>query len=345
MEEIKAGGVVLVQEPQFDKIAAKRILERYLGYTLPVANFWASNEEPDNNTFQQWVDGNIIPIDLGRDKYHARGTRSALESIMVDYEIPRDQPLQELLDMVNKNNLTGYLKGFYGSITWTLRELYKLGRNPEEVIMAVSHVIDIFLKAFDKSAQPGENAILERLVGGLIGRDFLKSNFSPFTIPRYMRDMWRVGISVEEIIRRAKYFAEGWQSAQRMRQQAKNDLLTGNGFEVTLNFALGPGRGGLVRTDSPFVSRELVKEFLLVIVKNSKGNVRIQTTAQNARVDLSRLARLLDELEPRRWFYDPRLPALFNGTRQYRVWASSLSDHQLVELVRQNVRFRLQAIS
>mgnify|MGYP001604234755 CR=1 FL=1 len=175
----KAGGVVLVREPQLDKIAGKVVLERFLGYALPVTSFWPLNEEPGDAIFQQWIDDNIIPIDLGRDKYHNRGTRSALESIITDYEIPAGRALGELLVMVNKNNLTGYLKGFYGSITWTLRELYKLGRSQQEVVTAVSHGINTFLDAADKPAQPGEAAVLERLVGGLIGKDFLKSNFSP----------------------------------------------------------------------------------------------------------------------------------------------------------------------
>ena len=336
----KAGGVVLVREPQFDKIAAKVALERFLGYPLPVVSFWPLNEEPDDATFQQWIDSNIVPIDLGRDKYHGRGTGSALESIMVDYEIPRDSALQELLEMVNKNNLTGYLKGFYGSITWTLRELYKLGKNPQEVIDAVSEVIDAFLDAAEKPAQPGEVAILERLVGGLVGKDFLKSNFSPFTIPRYMRDMWRLGVPVEEIIRRAQYFADGWQNAQRMRKQAQDELLNshGHGFEVFLNFELGPGRGGLVKTDSPYISRELVKKFLLVAIKNSEGNVRIQTTG-GKHLRLGALCRELEKLEPGRWFHDPRLPACFNGSRQYLVPPTGLAYDQLVELVQRHARF------
>lgn len=339
----KAGGVVVIREPQLDKIAAKRELERFLNYELPVFVFWGSNDEPDDATFQQWIDGSIIPIDLGRDKYHARGTRSALESVITDYEIPLDPALGELLGLINQNNLTGFLKGFYGSITWTLRELYKLGYNPIEVIAAVSHVVDVFLDAHSKPALPGEAAILERLVGGLIGKDFLKSNFGPFTIPRYMRDMWRLGVPVEEIVRRAKYFADGWQSAQQMRKQAQDSLLNGEGkgFEVVLNFELGFGRGGLVKTDSPYVGRELVQEFLLVAIKNSNGNVRIQTThkGKRKRLNLATLCRELEKLEPKLWFHDPRLPACFNGTRQYQeVPPTRISEDQLVALIRKYVR-------
>ena len=338
--QTKAGGVIMLHEPQFEKIAARSIVQRFLGYALPVVILWQRNDEPSEEIFRQWLEGNLIPIDIGQNKYHTRGTRSALESIIEDYEIPLEPALKQLLEIVNKNNLTGYLKGFHGSIVWTLRELYKLGCNQREVIGAVNDVVEAFLDAFDKPALPGEEAVLTGLVSGLIGKDFLKSNFAPFTIPRYMRDLWRLGVPVEEIVRRAKYFAEGWQSAQSMRARTQEQLLSGENYEVFYNFEFPTGqRGGLIKTDSPYLSRELVQQFDVAIIKNSHGNVRVQTRGGPQKVYLAALARELEKQEPGRWFHDPRLPACFNGTRQYQVRPTSLNAEQFVEMIRRLVRF------
>lgn len=308
---MEKAGVVLVQEPQFDKIAAKTVLELHLGILLPVFQFWDDNQEPTEEVLRIWQENNVVPIDIGKDKYHSRGTGSALESIVTDYNIPMTPALGLLLRLVNKNNQTGFLKGSNESIVWTLREMYDLGYDPDEVVKAVGNVVMVFLLTASEHQNTGQE----------------------FTVKDYLGRLLALEIEVSEAYQKAEYFRSAYIKAKAEQRRAKADADSGRGFKLS---SFVKGVHAVLESNDRYLRRELAGRYRLIVFRNPTGHVAIQGRG----CDMTRLANELKKRENGVWFYDHRLPAMLNGSKQYTaIPATSLSDNELVQLVLRLVTF------
>ncbi|MGD0976773.1 MAG: hypothetical protein ABR875_00565 [Minisyncoccia bacterium] len=298
----------MIQEPQFDKIAAKAVLELHLGIPLPVFQFWDDNVEPTEEILRIWKENNVVPIDIGNDKYHTRGTGSALESIVIDFAIPKTPALQILIDLVNKNNQTGFLKGNNESIVWTLREMHDLGYDPKEVVEAVGDVVAAFLNT------------------GTVPN--LKQEF---TVTDYSERLAALGLEEPVVKSRSEYFRTAYAKAKAEQKRARLDVDAKRGFKLN---DFGKGVHVALEKNDRYLRREIVRRHQLVVFRNPSGHAAIQGRG----FDLTQLADELKRREPGIWFFDNRLPAMLNSSKQYTaIPPTGLSDNELVQLVLRRV--------
>lgn len=308
----KSAGVVLIVDPQFDKIAAKALLDQHFGYSLPVFQYWDTNEDPTPEILQIWRDNCVIPIDIGSNDYKRRGTGSACESVVIDFEIPRTAGVSTLLSLVNQNNQTGFLKGRHESIVWTLREMYDLGYDPAIVVKVVSDVVLTFLDSFPSSQ--GEGAEKE------------------FTVKDFELRLTALGVDLETVKSKAGFFRSAYYKAKAEQKRAERDTNMGRGFTAK---RFGPGVLVVLEKDDRYLRRVLASRYSLIIFRNPSGNVTIQS--RNG-VKLVKLADELKRRESELWFYDHRLPACMNGRKKrVAIPATRITNDELIQLVMLNV--------
>ena len=178
-----------------------------------------------------------------------------------------------------------------------------------EVIQRTSHVINTWLDV--------EEGMVATYIRDLplysplaeILEKTKKSNFAPFTINRYARDLFQMGVAnIEE---KCDYWLVGWAEAKYRMTEAERKSKT----MPKQTFFTKSGICFLwLNTACPFLAREAVKHYKIVVIKNPKtGHVLIKSQ----KLDLSRLDEYLKSLEPDRWFYDWRLGSVMNGSLTY----------------------------
>ena len=136
-------GVVMPPHPTFDKVVAYYLILQVLGGVdgdLFIEFFSFSTPDDDFDAALRQL--KFYPLDVGSNKYQKRGFRSATEVVCHDFDIKPDRNLGKLIEIVAKNNQSGYLKGFPYSLVWALREAYKLEREQRLVIYRVLSAID-----------------------------------------------------------------------------------------------------------------------------------------------------------------------------------------------------------
>ena len=269
----------------------------------------------------------MVLIDIGSNKYHNRYLPSAAEVTAVDYGLKLTFPEERLLHMLAKNNgylvrdkdgelvgdnqHGGYLKGYPYSIVWILRELYKLGYDPLEVIHQTSHVINTWLDVEERKVEvyhrdfPPYGPVAEAI------EETKKGNFAPFTVSRYIRDLFQTDVVAAKIEEMADYWITGWYTAKERIREAAEKFKT---MPKPTFFTKSRICCLLLDTSCPYLAREAVNHYKIVVIHNPKtGHVLIKSR----KMDLSQLGSWLKSLEPDRWFYDWLLGAVMNGSLTY----------------------------
>lgn len=327
-------GVVLPAKPPIDKIAAMVLVETTMpeDVVAKIITFWDSMECPEE-MLAKWRSEGIYPIDLGSEKYNRSGSGvgSATEDAARRLGLEDKPEIRKVVGMMNKNNKTGYLKGFGLSLAWLIRELYELwGYDHSQIVRRMAHVIHMFLVA-DKAAGWVEPLPDE---GTQIAKDFpaiwertQACSFAPFTIGRYLRDLVRSGQYTEGEIREwVGWWLRAWDSVEKAMLDARAEARVIPRTE----FQARGLRGLAIETTSKFVVREVSRECQILVTRNPQTGLSVVLAKG---FDLSALAAKMAQegMEPGLWYYKPEAGQLLNGSVQY-------TDHQptrfgLVELV------------
>lgn len=274
--EIK--GIIVPIRPTFDKIVALWALLRALGKTLqqfePV--FHSSDDENDP-VLREKANVGWYLLDVGPNKYQCRKTGSALETVVRDFNIT-DQTILALVPVVNKNNATGFLKSYSPSKTskgeewvfrfneeerltvdtstlnyslaWLLREAYKVGFNPIEVVKRVFTALDAW---YENNGKIPDASAVDEKTWKVFGKPTHFPNFSipALVIARPNEAEWWIELQRQIIVERAKArkWAFGFMAPENIQRLQKQ------GRVFSLNNL--PGEEGLVAEASEFQVREL----------------------------------------------------------------------------------------
>ncbi|MDP2586395.1 MAG: hypothetical protein Q8P32_01325 [Candidatus Komeilibacteria bacterium] len=266
-------GIVMPLHGPIDKHIACWIVLRAVGHKVPVVSY--STTDPNDSELIRYRSLGYYLLDVGENKYQARKTGSATETICRDFRVT-DPMLLSLVAVANHNNQTGYLKGYspvnepnvgdewsfdirFGeapdevenvrvkssdvqrvnwSISWLLREAYKVGIDMNQIIKHVHSVLDSWYQVvtgnIDESrwdrrvVQNGRIRDLWRTFGNprlKNGRGELV--LPPFSLPWLV---WGLGVLGEDELeassRRIEHEIQWWISVQKavvqMRTVAKH---------------------------------------------------------------------------------------------------------------------------
>lgn len=338
-EDIQANsytGVVLINHPGFDEIAAKVLLERFLNAELEVNSFADSLIMTDDEIDALETAG-VFAIDLGAIQYKKRSCRSATEVVAKEFGIELTEGETELIELAGQDNESGLLNKYVDamSIPWTLRKIYEVdayGANQEDVVARMSHVIHIWLRYKDRERDPlRDTADLFMEFPDLVekfnrAKPSGNHQFNHFTALRYMRDMWHLGIPSEEIRERVNYWIEAWQNV-------KDAIAEGERRFASLTpdkFSVGQLNGIVLESGDPFLNRAAACKCDILVAKNPEtGHALIATHGLN----VGKLTTILTRQEPDKWF-GIRGWAVNGGLRNRGIEPTALTATELVELVK-----------
>ncbi len=327
--------VAMITHPGFDEISAKVLLERFLNAELGVHSFANFLNLPDTEIDDLEAAG-IFAIDLGRNQYKVRKCRSATEVVAKEYSVELTGSEAELVDLANQDNESGLLNKYVDAMStpWALRKLYEIqayGSSPEDVVARMSHVIYTWLRYKD-----GEQD-LSRETDGLytefpdliekfrLARPKGDFAFNHFTTLRYLRDMWRIGIPVEEIRERTEYWITAHQEVRSAIAEGERQLAS----LTPTSLRIGQLSGLVLESGDPFINRAALCKCDIIVAKDSlTGHALIATHGLNT----GRLARALARQEPEKWF-EVRGWIVNGGLRNRGTRATRLTTGELVEMV------------
>jgi len=147
--------------------------------------------------------------------------------------------------------------------------------------------------------------------------------YGPFTVRRYVRDMYMLGYDEKLMVAKAGWFVEVHDKAKQREAAAKKTAETAK-FDF---FILSRRQefGTWVEADDPYLMSHLGQDRDLVVMRNSRGNLIMMSRE----FDLSDVAAALIEKEPNVWYFDGGRNILANGTESEPVPATALSRESL----------------
>lgn len=325
------------ERPTFDKICALFILMEAEGLVyLSDMKLYSVSDDNDPTVRRLEKEGYYL-LDVGKNKYQRRGTGSAVETVCRDFNVT-DPILLSFVEVANRNNASGYLKAFPHSVVYLLREAYKVGEKPVEVIERVLIVLDAHLRAKRTPKRKWEGPPKE--VAGLLEK--VGKNYDPFTLSRFIREAWIAGFEVGEIKQeiewwlRLEAYVQGRQKFEKRKAEEIKRL------EFTFLNTLS---GCWVNSDDTMLARALWPQgYSVVVVKRSTGNVAILTRKQD-HLDVSRLCEFLNTHDREQqgkdvWVYDPNIQACLNGSHGWRMPRTRLSQAEIIAAIQQHIRRR-----
>lgn len=328
-------GVAMPFKPRIDKIAAFELINALSGYQLERVDQWSSNT-CSSEQLAEWEKQGIYPIDIADRKYRAIGMPSATEFVIQHFKLERTRGVTLLVGLVNKNNGDGSLKKGQWRIAQLLQDFYELEENKHfhaEIISRAAHAVQCFIQVEDGKFHRSEEGFYEAFTD-LVEK--LHDVKSPFSVGRYMHDMWLAGVEVEDIESNVRF----WMNNQRRvdaRKEAAQKKFAETHFgpnEFWVQHKRGSAKGVVVFTDDRFFVQAVVRsgKYAYRVIKNSDGHMAIMSQ----RVDLSTLAAGLEHKEPGCWYYQPEMFTIINGGPQYTdTPATNIHTRMIVEMLKQ----------
>ncbi len=316
-----------------DKVAAMYTIQGHAKHQkveIKDISFYKENEGSEE-MLRRWEAAGMYGVDIGDRKYHGKAG-SATEYVVKDLDIPMTKGLEELVGLINLNNKSGMLKGQPFSVAHLMREFYEFSDDTAwhlEIISAVAHVVEHFVTSFDEQEHLRKQVPMPPELKELADR-LVQSGDKPFTIGRYLTDMWVLGAPVEEIMRRINWWLDNRQKNKTLIEAGKAawDLLD---FDKR-TFMAGNVTGIVVESDNRYLVRVAVKskKYQLRLIKRSDGHMTIST----AGLDMEETAAYLMAREPGRWFYQPTMQAIINGGPQYvNIKPTDISTSEMVSIL------------
>lgn len=313
----KFRAVVHLFNPPIDKAAAQAVVEIAQGGNhLAIEDWYGENTCPDAQ-LQRWEAAGVLPIDIGSEKYHGKAG-SATEFVIRKLGIRRTPAINRLIQVLDENNRTGYLKGATLSVAYVMRELYESEEyDAADVVARAVMVVKTWL--WDHSYDPLEgrdDAAFEAEPGLTEIRDATRGDYCDFTVGQYARALWRSGRSVPAISEAARFWIAGCTVVGREMAEAQNFILRDhaqNPDEFEINVPNGKLWGRWIETTNSRVTKAASRNYDVVVVRHAKrGHVSIMTDG----LDVSLIFGELIRREPDCWVRSGG--AVINGGRMYR---------------------------
>lgn len=330
-------GVLVINHPGFDEIAAKVLLERFLNAELEVHSFANSLALPDIKINALETAG-VFTIDLGANQYKKRSCRSATEVVAKEFGVDLTESETELVELAGRDNESGLLNKYVDAMStpWILRKLYEIeayGANQADVVARMGHVVHTWLNYKECKLDPlRDTAGLFTEFPDLVARFNHATKpsgnyqFHNFTTLRYMRDMWHLGIPTEEIRERVSYWIQAWQNIKDAIAEGERQFAS----LAPENFSIGRLSGVVLESGDPFLNRAALCKCDILVAKNPKtGHALIATHGLN----LNKTVITLTRMEPGKWF-GVRGWAVNGGLRNHGIAPTEFTTAELVELVR-----------
>lgn len=341
---------VLPSRPGIDPISAMSLAECYLGTELKVL-FW---RKPDCTQAQigKWNREGKLAIGLGSEDWRRSPCGSASESVASLLEqalsLTRTPGVDFIVRNMNRHNdkdgkesVRWFLNLRYMSIARLCRDLFLLPGfcSPAEVVKRTADVVATMILV--KTMNPDS---LRKCGGDFSSmfRNYLelmkKSSFAPFTIAGYLKDLWRSGERSEIILQKIDWWYHAWLKIQEAIQDAdyaythreETGAISPDALKVKM---LGNLKVIILLSDSQFLSRRVLRECDILIVRNPEsGHTAILTRGQG-QADLTRLAARLEKVEPGRWHFEPRPGQLINGGAFDLTPTTGVPPNQLFSLM------------
>lgn len=338
----KICGVIMPPQPTFDKCCAYFVMLQRLGARdgdFPVE--FHGVPTGDDDRIRALKKRGFYALDVGDNKYQNRRCSSALEVVCRDFGVEPDEALKKLLEMVGRNNKTGYLKGSSFSLVWALREAYKLERDPRKVVSKVLTLVDAYFRDQRGSERKREWPMVGRYaslneVMLALGDSALFCDW--FTLAYFVNVCFSLGDPITKIRDEAKWWLRVFEATK------KADVKTAESLEWARKkeFVVCGLTGCIVETDDPRVGRHLLTQmnYAVVVIRRPSGNVAILTN-KKLRFDMSPVAAALNRREGEIWFYDDRLQACLNGSNAWSQPPTSLSLEEISQIISEKAkRFR-----
>lgn len=332
-------GIVINPKPPLDETASIAALER-LQKDGPVLDIkiW-NHSECSTEQIAEWTRSGYLAINLGEENYRKMKVGSATESVFekLGYSAEnRTSGENKLIHILDKHNNDkkhgGFLKSFYMSLARLIRELYEFPEYDQlDLINRLKDVTHAYLEVKDGEAY-GSPA--NRLDSDLDSEfpDLVEATtrcqLDPFTVGRYLLDMWRLGRPIDEIREKVAFWLNAWNRFEEEMARARTEWQK----IERVDFMADGFRGTAIETVNRFVPKIGAKEVDIFVTRRpDTGN----TVFMTRRLDLSNLSQGLERLEKGKWYYHRSAGQLINGgPRQPDIQPTSLSLDQLVELVK-----------
>lgn len=342
--------------PPIDKyVAAKRVMLdwRKVPSTRLQIEFCNVNI-PTPEHYKVWDRGNrgsAILIDVGDRKYH-HGYMSASEMVKMESPIDGGSTWNRMLELVNKNNTTGFLKQRRHAVAKMIREIPHVfgDRNygERETWTYGMDVVDSFFWRMDR--RNWEDLFNDSLYADLRqlweGFGVNEEEVQEFTLPLYFRRMFRSGRPAAEIMQKMSWWLDHAKQVARLhdaahRKEYRNRTRT---FELQGT----EERGGIVHIADYFEAGGFNYKALgsgvlaLAVLRNRFGGAVIMCSNKH-RVNFHELCQELARKEPNRWYFEGRFESgqmVMNQSWQFiGVTPTSLTDDELIVAVAKYAKY------
>lgn len=326
-------GVVTPRPLLPDEIASMVVLERFQEAPVPEIRFLESSE-CSSEQIDELIEEGFFPIEVGEMSYKAIGVGSATEAVIRNLGLdPANLNSGEtkLVELMARRNNNGHLNQGYMSIPRIFGNLYDLGYDETDLIERFKDVVRAFLDDKNRKAEgerpEREDVLMEEELSDLVQatkkEGWEKCQFTSFTPSRYLRDMWRLGVPVNEIREKISFWVNAWNRFQEEYAKAKVEWPK----IEKVNFSVNGFSGTAVETDNRFITKVAAPTVDILINRRPDGHGAILTLGRN----VSSLSQKLQRIEPGKWYYHKSAGHLINGSSSP---ASELSLVQLVELAK-----------
>lgn len=334
----KFNGVVVPHAPTMDKVLAVVLAERGIGKDLDVY-FWGHNQCPGDKLAEFRSQG-LFPIDLGGDKYHSDGADlgSAARVVGEAFGLLENARIRRLVELIDKNNRTGYLKGLHLSIVWIIRELYELGREYQMggVVRRAMGAVNAFVDAPEEAPVDRSFADLRLEFPDLIEATEGRSGAGPLTLRSYLVDLWYLGLPPGVIRERIEWWLSAFQAVKTAQMEGDEEYGrirdTLHALQVSDRWTIR-----LIAHDNKFVIRAAAKDSHVLVARSvARGQVAVMLRKGVQLGD--EFYETILEREPEIWHHQEQTGLLVNGGLMYpQVPGTALTDDQLIELVRKHL--------
>jgi hypothetical protein len=350
--------VVLPAFPPIDKYVAFRRVMLDLGEKFHLVKAFCNVNQPTETQMADWQsrcsDG-IEPylIDVGAKKYHHLAP-SAAQLEKMSSETRSGRIYNDLVELINKNNFTGFLKKQRHSVAKLVRETYQVmnskDSSQELVFDRCMHVVNAYFFDQDKrswkSLSEPRHAKLKQIWDGF---GVQESEMGDFTLTRYFEHLFMSGRSEGEILERIGWWLDKAKRVVQRRQNAKK-----KDYRPLITRCVDGKSVGLFYVPDYFEAEVVSYQWIgsgklaVGIIRNELGQVHILTSKAYKTINLKPVSQRFDEIEPGRWLFEERfgdgqVQMIMNGSRQFTgVPPTRQSNGQLLAQVANLMTFDKQ---
>lgn len=321
--------------PNLDVVVAYTLLEEALSASLEVT-FESRNLMLSDDEVRDLAARGVFTIGVGKGRTYedckVDGKTFGSETSLLLYGVRsheclgNDGSVRELETWMDRDNADGRLtKKQPYSAGWIMHQAFRLGYDHQEVVNRVAHVVRVLIDSTRMKKEKRPDLGMHEAAKKCSAMAMLSRGdyYGPFTVRRYIRDMFMLGYDEKDMVAKAGWFIEVHEKAKRREVAAKKVAETAK-FDA---FCLSRHQefGTWAESDDPYLMSRLGQDKDLVVMRNSNGNVIMMSRE----FDFSDVACAFGEKEPDLWYFDADRNILANGTESEPAVPTALGRESL----------------